>query len=78
MLRLFIDRLSTPRLGLFTAKFGAGLPSLFDSRHRRIVGGKVNRFIGRDRFRGLRTSAPAPTIKEQHQRPEDLPRHGLK
>jgi hypothetical protein len=59
------------------AKFGAGLPSLFDSRHRRIVAGKVNRFIGRDRFRGSRSPAPAPTIKEQHQRPEYLPRHGL-
>jgi hypothetical protein len=59
------------------AKFGAGLPSLFDSRHRRIVAGKVNRFVGRDRFRGLRSPAPAPTVKEQHQRLEDLPRHGL-
>jgi hypothetical protein len=73
------------------ANFGAGLPSLFRSRHRRIFAGKglmvfgfvsvergeVNRFIERDRFRGLRSPAPAPTVKEQHERPEDLPCHGL-
>jgi hypothetical protein len=91
MLRLFRSRLSTPHLGLLAAKFGAGLPSFVRSRHRRIFAGEglmvfcffsvqrgeVNRFIARYRFRCLGSSAPAPTTKEQHQRPEHLPRHGL-